>query len=86
MAGALLFASAVFLVVSLNRPSSNFAVAAGAALGVSAAIRHEAVWLLPALFAGLADLRYPFAVRRALAGSSLLGLALSAAGWFCFRR
>jgi hypothetical protein len=84
-AGLLLFASAVSLVVSLNRPSSNFAVAAGAALGISILAWPAAIWLMPVLLVSLADRRYPPAVRRALAASALFGLALPFAGWLLYR-
>ena len=81
-AAILLVAAAAFLMqVALRRPSSNFAVASGACVALTA-------WFLPAaLLAGLIlaaplfDQRWPIRARVHLAGSGLLGLVVFLVPW-----
>ena len=81
LAGAFGLASAMLLFVSLRRPSSNFAVAAGFALGLAVLAARLFLWTTPLLLAALFDRRYPASIRRVLAGSAVFGFALPLAGW-----
>ena len=73
---ALLLAAALFLGISLRRPSSNFAVLAGIALGLASVWAHAALAIAPILLVPLFALGYPSRIRRSLAGSGLFGLAI----------
>jgi hypothetical protein len=77
----LLLASGWLLLVSADRPSSNLAVLAGAALALAALTRPTALVLAPLLAAPLADHRRPPRVRAHLAASALLGFALALGPW-----
>jgi 4-amino-4-deoxy-L-arabinose transferase-like glycosyltransferase len=77
----LLLLSGFFLLVCVDRPSSNFGVLAGALLGLAALTRPSALCVVPLLFGPLADRRYPLRVRWHLAASALLGFVLSLAPW-----
>jgi hypothetical protein len=77
----LLLASGFALLVSLDRPSSNFAVVAGVLLGLAALTRPSAIAVAPLLAAALADRRYPVRIRAHLAAAAALGFFLSVAPW-----
>jgi hypothetical protein len=82
---ALLAASIFLLRVTVERPSSGMGLAAGGALALAAACVPAALLFAPAFALPLADRRYPPAVRRALAGSGFLGLALGLAAALLLR-
>jgi 4-amino-4-deoxy-L-arabinose transferase-like glycosyltransferase len=69
------------LLISTDRPSSNLALLAGAAAGLSALTRPSALILAPLLISPLADRRLPVRARAHLAASALLGLLLALAPW-----
>jgi 4-amino-4-deoxy-L-arabinose transferase-like glycosyltransferase len=77
----LLLAAGWLLLVSTDRPSSNLALLAGAALALAALTRPSALFLAPLLAAPLLDRRYPVRVRSHLAASALLGFLLTLAPW-----
>ncbi len=77
----LLLASAFFLLVCVDRPSSNFGVLAGILLALAALTRPTAMAVAPLLLAPVADRRYPMRARLHLAFSALLGVALGVAPW-----
>ena len=77
----LLLAAGLFLIVAVDRPSSNLAVAAGLALALAALTRPGALVLLPLAAAPLFDRRYPMRARGHLAASALLGFVLGLAPW-----
>jgi hypothetical protein len=76
-----LTAAGFLLLVSADRPSSNFAVLAGGSLAVAALTRPSALALAPLLAAPLFDRRYPLRARAHLAASALLGFALAMTPW-----
>jgi hypothetical protein len=69
------------LLAAVDRPSRWPALLAGAALGAAALTRPAALALTPLLAAPLFDRRRPVSVRAGLAGSALLGFALTLAPW-----
>jgi 4-amino-4-deoxy-L-arabinose transferase-like glycosyltransferase len=77
----LLLASGFLLLAAADRPSSNLALAAGAALALAALTRSTALVLAPLLLAPLGDSRYPIRARWHLAGSALLGFGLALSPW-----
>ena len=77
----LLLSAGWLLLVSTDRPSSNLAILAGAALALAALTRPSALALVPLLAAPLADRRYPLRARGHLAASALLGFAAALGPW-----
>jgi 4-amino-4-deoxy-L-arabinose transferase-like glycosyltransferase len=77
----LLVGAGFLTLAAADRPSSNFAVAAGIALGLAALTRSTALILAPFLLAPLADRRYPPRARRHLAASAILGFAAALLPW-----
>ncbi len=77
----LLLAAGFLLLVSVDRPSSNFAVLAGILVGLACLTRPSALAMTPLLLAPLFDRRYPVRARAHLAGSAVLGLVLGLAPW-----
>jgi 4-amino-4-deoxy-L-arabinose transferase-like glycosyltransferase len=77
----LLLCAGYLLLVAGDRPSSNFALLAGALLALAALTRSSALVLIPLLLAPLWDGRFPRRVGTHLAGSALLGFALTLAPW-----
>ncbi len=73
--------AAFFLVAAVDRPSSNLALVAGAMVGLAALTRPAELALVPLLAAPLGDRRYPVRARAHLAGSAILGFALTLAPW-----
>ncbi len=73
--------SGFLLLASVDRPSSNLGVAAGAFLGLAALTRPSALAIVPLLAAPLADRRHPVRARAHLAASALLGFVLTVAPW-----
>ena len=71
----ILTVSAFLLLVTVDRPSSGCGVASGAALGGAVLLQSSSAILAPLLLAPLFDRRFPPAIRRALAGSAVVGLA-----------
>jgi hypothetical protein len=69
------------LLVAVDRPSSNLALAAGALTALAALTRPSALALAPLLAAPLGERRYPMRARAHLAGSALLGFALTLGPW-----
>lgn len=78
---ALLLAAGFLLLAASDRPSSNLAVVAGAALAFAALTRPTALVLAPFLAALLLDRRWPMRARAHLAASAFLGFALTLAPW-----
>ena len=76
-----LLASGYLLLAATDRPSSNLAVLAGAALALAALTRSSALGLVPLLAAPLVDSRYPRRVAMHLALSGLLGFGMVLAPW-----
>jgi hypothetical protein len=77
----LLLSAGFLLLVAADRPSSNFAVLAGAALALAALTRPSALAVAPFLGASLFDRRWPMRARAHLAASAVLGFALALAPW-----
>jgi hypothetical protein len=77
----LLLASAFFLLVAVDRPSSNAGVLAGVLLALAALTRPSALAVAPLLLAPLLDRRYPLRARVHLAASAVLGLVLGLGPW-----
>ncbi len=77
----LLLASGYFLLASTDRPSSSFALAAGASLGLAVLTRASALALAPFLAAPLFDRRIPPRARSHLAAAGLAGLLFVVAPW-----
>jgi 4-amino-4-deoxy-L-arabinose transferase-like glycosyltransferase len=77
----LLLAAGFLLLAAVDRPSSNLAVLAGAALGLAALTRASGLVLVPLLLGPLLDRRWPARVRAHIAGSALLGLAVALSPW-----
>jgi 4-amino-4-deoxy-L-arabinose transferase-like glycosyltransferase len=77
----LLLSAGFLLLAASDRPSSNLAVLAGAALGLAALTRASALVLAPLLLAPLADRRWPTRARAHLAASATLGFAVALAPW-----
>jgi hypothetical protein len=77
----LLLSAGWALLVAMDRPSSNLALVAGAALALGALVRPSALGIAPLLAAPLADRRYPLRARGHLAGSAILGFVLALAPW-----
>lgn len=77
----LLLSAGYLLLAADDRPSSNFALLAGALLALAALTRSSALVLLPLLLAPLWDARFPRRVGVHLAGSALLGFAFTLAPW-----
>jgi len=77
----LLLMSGYLLLAAADRPSSNLAIAAGAALALAALTRPAALALSPLLAAPLFDRRWPLRARAQVAASGLLGLALALFPW-----
>ncbi|MGH9443826.1 MAG: glycosyltransferase family 39 protein [Thermoanaerobaculia bacterium] len=73
--------SGFFLLVCVDRPSSGMGLLAGGALALAALVRPSALALAPFLAAPLLDRRYPARVRRALAGSAVLGFCAALSPW-----
>ena len=69
------------LLMSVDRPSSNLAILAGACTALAALTRPSALLLAPLLLAPLADRRHPRRVRLHVAASALLGFAGALAPW-----
>ena len=69
----LLLAAGWLLLVSTDRPSTNLALLAGAAVALAALTRPSALVLAPLLAAPLFDRRHPVRVRSHLAAAALLG-------------
>jgi len=74
-------AAGFLLLVCVDRPSSGMGLLAGGALAAASFVRPSALVLCPLLAAPLFDRRYPPRVRRALAGSAVLGFCLLLAPW-----
>jgi 4-amino-4-deoxy-L-arabinose transferase-like glycosyltransferase len=74
-------AAGLLLLIGADRPSSNAALLAGAALGLAALTRSTGLAIAPLLLAPLADRRYPLRARGHLAASAILGLVLALAPW-----
>jgi 4-amino-4-deoxy-L-arabinose transferase-like glycosyltransferase len=77
----LLLSSGYLLLAASDRPSSNLAVAAGAALALAALTRPTALVLAPFCGAVLFDRRWPPRARVHVAASAALGLALALLPW-----
>jgi len=77
----LLLAAGFLLLAATDRPSSNLAVLAGAALGLAALTRSTGLSLAPLLLAPLIDRRWPRRARGHLAASAVLGLAVALSPW-----
>ena len=77
----LLLTSGYLLLAAADRPSSNLAVLAGAALALAALTRSSALALGPLLAAPLLDSRHPRRVDLHIALSGLLGLGMVLAPW-----
>jgi Dolichyl-phosphate-mannose-protein mannosyltransferase len=77
----LLLVSGFLLLSAVDRPSSNLAVTAGAALALAALTRPSALALLPLAAAPLFDRRSPLRARAHVFASALLGFALALAPW-----
>jgi 4-amino-4-deoxy-L-arabinose transferase-like glycosyltransferase len=77
----LLLISGYLLLAAADRPSSNLAIAAGAALALAALTRPAALALCPLLAAPLFDRRWPLRARAQVAASGLLGLTLALFPW-----
>jgi 4-amino-4-deoxy-L-arabinose transferase-like glycosyltransferase len=77
----LLLAAGFLLLAAADRPSSNLAVLAGAALGLAALTRSTGLALAPLLLAPLLDRRWPGRARAHLGGSALLGFAIALSPW-----
>jgi len=77
----LLLAAGFLLLAAADRPSSNLAVLAGAALGLAALTRSSALALAPLLLAPLADRRWPVRARAHLGASALFGLVIALSPW-----
>ena len=75
----LLASFAFLLLVTVDRPSSGCGLGAGVLLGVAALLDPRVLVLAPLCAAPLFDRRFPPPIRRALAGSIVLGLALALA-------
>ncbi len=76
-----LLASGYLLLAAADRPSSNLAVLAGAALALAALTRSSALALVPFLAAPFLDARYPRRVGIHVALSGLLGFGMVLAPW-----
>ncbi len=74
-------AAGFLLLVCVDRPSSGMGLLAGGSLALASLVRPSALVLFPLLAAPLFDRRYPPRVRRALAGSAVLGFCLALAPW-----
>jgi 4-amino-4-deoxy-L-arabinose transferase-like glycosyltransferase len=74
-------AAGFLLLAAVDRPSSNLALAAGAAVGLAVLTRPAEMAVVPLLAAPLADGRYPLRARWHLAASALLGAAAVVAPW-----
>jgi hypothetical protein len=77
----LLLGAGFLLLAAADRPSSNLALAAGAATALSALTRASALALIPFLLAPLGDRRYPRRVRAHLAASAIVGFLFAIAPW-----
>ncbi len=78
----LLLVSGFLLLAAADRPSSNLAIASGAALALAALTRPSALALLPlAAAAPLFDRRWPRRARAQVAASALLGFLLTLMPW-----
>jgi len=76
-----LLSAGYLLLAAADRPSSNLAVLAGAALALAALTRSSALVLLPFLAAPLLDTRHPRRADAHIALSALLGFALVLGPW-----
>lgn len=77
----LLLVSGFLLLAAADRPSSNLAIAAGAALALGALTRPSALALVPLIVAPLFDRRYPVRARAHISASALLGFAVALLPW-----
>lgn len=77
-----LLASAGFLLlIAADRPSTTFALAAGASLGLAVLTRASGLALAPFLAAPLFDRRLPLRARTHVAAAALAGLLFIVAPW-----
>jgi hypothetical protein len=77
----LLLGSGLLLLVAVDRPSSNLALAAGALLAAAALTRSSALPLAIFLLAPFLDRRYPLRARAHIVLSGVFGFVLALAPW-----
>jgi 4-amino-4-deoxy-L-arabinose transferase-like glycosyltransferase len=77
----LLVGAGFLLLIAVDRPSTIFALAAGASLGLGVLTRASALALIPFLAAPLFDRRLPVRARTHVAAAALAGLLFVVAPW-----
>jgi Dolichyl-phosphate-mannose-protein mannosyltransferase len=77
----LLLGAGYLLLAAADRPSTNFAILAGALLGLATLTRATALTLAPFLAAPIVSRRYPMRVRTHLAAAGLVGFLFVLAPW-----